>query len=361
MHFAALYLAATVVLTRAQSASQYGWSILDYDNNQWSLELERDVCVIGGGASGIHAAVRLVDMNQTVAVVEQRDYLGGHTYTYVDPNIDLSFDIGVIVYQPWSIVRHYFSRFNIPLVNQTTLDPNKTPYPCWMYPDLRSYYVDFRYGTEQSYNPFPPGFEHELEDVIGVLQQYPSVLTSYNLPSPTPEDLYMPFGTFVDKYNLTALVRFNHFYSQGQADMLNLPTLYIIKYFNLQDYLNIATQSGWLSTARYRNSELYEAAASYIGRENVFLQSTVMSTSRNSSGPFKILISTASSNLTLLSCNKILSTIPPSLSNLANWDLTDNEYALFSRYRTSNGYWTALARNISIPDDLCFTNVADRP
>jgi cation diffusion facilitator CzcD-associated flavoprotein CzcO len=39
--------------------------------------LERDVCIIGGGASGTYAAVRLQQMGLSVAVIEQKPRLGG--------------------------------------------------------------------------------------------------------------------------------------------------------------------------------------------------------------------------------------------------------------------------------------------
>ena len=39
--------------------------------------LERDVCIIGGGASGTYSAVRLQQMGLSVALVEQKPRLGG--------------------------------------------------------------------------------------------------------------------------------------------------------------------------------------------------------------------------------------------------------------------------------------------
>ncbi|KAI4863875.1 FAD/NAD(P)-binding domain-containing protein [Hypoxylon rubiginosum] len=58
--------------------------------------LYRDVVVIGGGSSGTYTAVRLGDYNKTVAIVEKKDFLGGHAETYVDPNTGYTIDIGVI-------------------------------------------------------------------------------------------------------------------------------------------------------------------------------------------------------------------------------------------------------------------------
>lgn len=39
--------------------------------------IEKDVCIIGGGASGTYAAVRLQQMGVSVALVEKERKLGG--------------------------------------------------------------------------------------------------------------------------------------------------------------------------------------------------------------------------------------------------------------------------------------------
>lgn len=58
--------------------------------------VKRDVCIIGGGSSGTYSAVRLQQMNKTVAVVERNNRLGGHVNTYVNPATNQTFDYGVI-------------------------------------------------------------------------------------------------------------------------------------------------------------------------------------------------------------------------------------------------------------------------
>lgn len=46
--------------------------------------LERNVCIIGGGASGTYAAVRLQQMGLSVALIEQKSRLGGRPDTCND-------------------------------------------------------------------------------------------------------------------------------------------------------------------------------------------------------------------------------------------------------------------------------------
>ena len=55
--------------------------------------ITRDVAVIGGGATGTYAAIRLRDLGRSVVVVETADRLGGHTHTYTDPGTGGKADI----------------------------------------------------------------------------------------------------------------------------------------------------------------------------------------------------------------------------------------------------------------------------
>lgn len=63
-----------------------------------------DVAVIGGGVSGTYAAVRLHDQKKCVALIEQQEYLGSNTETYVDPSTGTPIDIGVEIFKNYSTV-----------------------------------------------------------------------------------------------------------------------------------------------------------------------------------------------------------------------------------------------------------------
>src|ERR1700692_3090005 len=55
-------------------------------NNHHAYDvITRDIVVIGGGAAGTYAAIRLGDMKQNVMVIERHDRLGGNTETFADP------------------------------------------------------------------------------------------------------------------------------------------------------------------------------------------------------------------------------------------------------------------------------------
>ena len=45
--------------------------------------ISRDISIVGGGAAGTYAAVRLQDLGKTVLLIEKTNRLGGNTQTYV--------------------------------------------------------------------------------------------------------------------------------------------------------------------------------------------------------------------------------------------------------------------------------------
>lgn len=73
----------------------------------------RDVVVIGGGSTGTYTAVRLRDYNNTVAVIEKKDFLGGHAETYVDPTTNYTINLGVVVFAQLKVVTDYVSIKNM--------------------------------------------------------------------------------------------------------------------------------------------------------------------------------------------------------------------------------------------------------
>lgn len=350
------------LISYVELAASRDWSLFDTNDGQWSEVIERDVCIIGGGASGVHAAVSLVDLNKTVVVVECNDRLGGHTHTYTDPKTGLPIDIGVVVFQPLQVVYDFFSKFDLPLLNMSSITPNEPGQPANMSQPANLYNtirkdVDFRNGSEVV-RTIDPGASDAFQRVAEVLANYAYLLDGYDLPDPVPEDLYMPFGNFLEKYNLTAAFQTVYQISQGMGDLLDKSTIYAIKYFNLGDFQALA--EGYLTHARGNNSELYTKAGEYIGESNVLLESNVVVTNRKNttSGRPEILVSTRGEGLKLLSCGQILLTIPPMLENLRGWDLTTEEDAVFSQYITANGYYTGLVKGVGLNQTLSYYNSA---
>jgi ribulose 1,5-bisphosphate synthetase/thiazole synthase len=58
--------------------------------------ITKDVAIVGGGASGTYAAIRLKDKGKTVALIEQKDHLvrTGGSFSSTDPKHVYSLCLG---------------------------------------------------------------------------------------------------------------------------------------------------------------------------------------------------------------------------------------------------------------------------
>ncbi|MCJ1398938.1 hypothetical protein MMC11_002139 [Xylographa trunciseda] len=303
----------------------------------------RDVCVIGGGSSGTYGAVRSGDFNQSVVVVEEKDRLGGHTQTYVDPTTGIPVDIGVLAFHNLTTVTDYFARFNVALIPFNVLAS---------YPGLVTKYADFSTGKLLA-NYSSPNPEAAIGAYAEQVAKYPYLDYGYDLPDPVPTDLLLSFGDFVTKYSLQDLVSFFFNFNQGLKDFLNQPTIYVMKYVSIGVLQALST--GFLMTAAHDNSLLYEAASKYLGAD-VLLKSRVIALDRSSKDHVSVLISTPSGNK-LIQAKKLLVTIPPTPNNLHGFDLSSAESSLFTQW-DSSGYYTSLLRNTGLPPNLSINNLA---
>ncbi|KAF4626178.1 hypothetical protein G7Y89_g11980 [Cudoniella acicularis] len=304
--------------------------------------ITRDVCVIGGGASGTYAAIRLSDLGKSVVVVEQQDRLGGHTQTYTDPVTGGHIDYGVEDWHNLPVVLDFFARLNVSLVTQSN-----SVYGT-------SQYYDFSTGKSV------PGYS--AGDPTPGLTAYAAQLAanySYleegfgGIPYPVPSDLLLPFGEFVIKYSLQSVVSLIFSVSQGLGNLLAQPTLYVFKSFGLGIIQGF--EEGYLTTAANDNSLLYEHAYAEL-EPNVLLNSTILLVNRSSPNEANVLVSNPSGQ-TLLKCGKLVFAIPPKLNNLEGWDLSLSELSLFGQF-TNSAYYTAIVRNSGLPSNITFVNVS---
>ena len=306
-----------------------------------SSTITRDICIIGGGSIGTYSAIRLRDSGKSVVVIESNDRLGGHTNTYTDPSTNETVDYGVSVFHNLTIVKDYFARFDIPL----TMAPLSAPGEV-------TEYVDFATGGSLA-GYAPPEPSAALAAYGAQLENYAYVEAGFDLPDPVPADLLLPFGDFVTKYNLEAIVDFLFGFAQGLGNLLEQLTLYVFKNFGLGILQDL--QSGFLITAHQDNSEIYEKALAELGPDNVLLQSHLIATDRRDDDGVKILVQTPQ-GVKLILAQKLIITIPPKLNNLSGIDLSVNETSLFAQFLNS-AYYTALIRSSTIPPNTRLTNM----
>ncbi|KAF3037580.1 hypothetical protein E8E11_002873 [Didymella keratinophila] len=330
--------------------SPYGKYNLDpihFDND---CIVDVDVAVIGGGSVGTYAAVQLKDQGKKVIVIEKKARLGGHTETYTDPESGYPIDMGVKLYYDDPIVYDWYVRFNL---STATIDVSVTG-------GADPQYVDFR--TRQILKGVPAGNDTELAAAIqryaAVLSKYPQLEAGFFVSDPVPEDLLMPFGQFVEKYDVGAAVKFFFNVAGAFGDILELPT---IQQFRAQSLDLLATSSKFQTSSIMNNSLLFgKATDELLAIGSLFLSSTVLHTERVSKpDSVKILMNTPEGRK-LVVAKKLLITIPPTPTALANFGTNEEELSIFSQLQ-GFGYYTSIIRNAG-PVNVTLQNLAiDQP
>ncbi|OKP13973.1 Beta-cyclopiazonate dehydrogenase [Penicillium subrubescens] len=308
--------------------------------------LIRDVAIIGGGASGTFAAIRLRNEGKSTILIEKEAILGGHTNTYQDPVTKVNVDYGVEVFHNQEVVKDYFNKLNVSWAIASDFGGVGTPV-----------YLDGNTAQKIAYTSPDP--RAGLYAYATHLAQYAQLEYGFFLPEPVPEDLLLPFGAFLDKYPDIGNAAFTIFrFGQGLGDFLSQPTLYVFKNFGLDIIQDIST--GFLVVTSQNNYEIYDHATKILGSD-VLLSSTVVSTRhRDQKGGVLLEVQTPSGRR-IVKAKSLLITIPPKLGNLRAFDLDDRETALFGAFQNT-GYYTSLVKNTGLPAGFSSLSVgADTP
>ncbi|KAI7184054.1 hypothetical protein D0869_13984 [Hortaea werneckii] len=303
--------------------------------------IERDVCIIGGGSSGTYSAIRLQQMNKTFALIEREDRLGGHVNTYIDPVTNQTLDYGVVVWENVSIVRDYFGHLDVPLSDVTL---GEAPV---------SLYANFANVSKIPPDALASGnLTAGFASYLAQLAKYPYLTNGFNIPDPVPEDLLLPWGDFIRKYDLGAIAFAVYSYNQGMGNVLAQPTLYVLKYFTASTAIGAFT-GGFVTTARHNNQELYDRALERLG-SNALVSTHVIQIKRAWK---RVEVLTIGPNgPKLIRARKLLITIPPKLANLKFLDTDPVERRVFGQFNSSY-YWNSIIKVSKVPDNTSITNI----
>lgn len=310
-----------------------------------------DVCIIGGGSSGTYAAIRLQQLGHSVAVIEKESRLGGHVNTYHDPVSGVVFDFGVSIFENSSVVAEYFASLNVPLVAES-LDPSSTIYANFKTDGKATDIPDSIPWSNQT------ALGEALYEYASILEQYPYLSNGYDLPTPVPEDLLLPWGDFIEKYDLSALAYVVFLYGQGSGDILAQPTLYATKAFSLELASILLGEGGsFVTSGSNGNQELYDQALSQLG-DNAFLNTTSTAITRDDDGVTIVAYSSTSGTSTTIRAKKLLIAIEPTLANIQGLglDVTSDEQNLLQQFSYSY-YWDAVVKAPGTPANTGFDNV----
>ncbi|PWY67118.1 FAD dependent oxidoreductase [Aspergillus sclerotioniger CBS 115572] len=299
--------------------------------------IRRDVCIIGGGAAGTYAAMSLRQLNQSVVVVEKTGRLGGHTITYIDPATGTPVDFGVTLFEDSPETVDFFTQFDVPVTKA-------------MHHGDRIARIDFQTG--EIVEPYPGNITDALERYGEILQQYPYLAAGWSLPDEVPEDLVMPFGQFVEKYDLGAAVELISIYSQGGRHWLNHPTVYMMKSVSLA--MLDAFETGFLCTARHNNGEVFDAALDELG-EDVLLHSVVVNASRSHDETHLLTVQSSDGEITIIEADATIVAVPPRRQVLAGLDVDETESQLFDQFLHGH-YYAGLVRVDGYPKGLQIVN-----
>ncbi|KAL1647149.1 hypothetical protein SLS58_002920 [Diplodia intermedia] len=327
--------------------------------------IERDVVILGGGAAGAYAAVRLRDAGKSVVVIEKDDHLGGHVNTYSAPDSPFALDYGVIAYLELPGVADFFKRFDIDLF----------PAPD---PGFAKKYIDFSTGQAiTSGVPISAAANPQaVQQALGTYGQLAAQYLNYTFPSlaqlPTgaalPADLALPFGDFVAKYNLQAALPTLWGFISFTGDVLRESTAYILNQFSAV-HLNATANSGLMMTGTLNNSVLYERIAAHLGTDDVLYRTTAIRAIDRTADSVSLIVAADDGNGTrcpkLIKAKKLLVTIPPLASTLAPifggrdddaaWEA--EELDVFSRWTYRSGFVGVLG-DTGLPDEVEVINAS---
>ncbi|KAK5656642.1 hypothetical protein OQA88_4622 [Cercophora sp. LCS_1] len=319
-----------------------------------SAILVRDVAVIGGGSSGTYAAVHLKRAGYSVTVVEKTGRLGGHVDTYQDAVTGQTFDYGVVALLNTSVVRDYFNSFNESLVPFADVGTPATP----GFANLKTDGLLVAPPLTLAWTD-PAAVFASFLGYGAQVSLYPFLVGGYNLPEPVPEDLLLPFGDFLAKYNLAAFANTAFSIAQGMGNVLSVTTLYVFKYLpktTIDAFAGLAPPP--VTSARFNFQALYNKALAYLdaGTSNVLLSSTVLAIERD--GPRVLIALLTPSGPKLIIAKKLVMAIQPKLATLQDLhlDLNREETSIFSQFNNSY-YWDMVIKNSGLPSNLSLGNV----
>ncbi|KAF7554646.1 hypothetical protein G7Z17_g2791 [Cylindrodendrum hubeiense] len=297
--------------------------------------IEVDVAIIGGGSSGIHAAIQLKDAGASVLVIEKKSQIGGHAETYTNPDTGIPANVGVVVFEDTKIVQTYFDRLG---VATTKINPSASATQSKSYDFSLGFPIPAQSAAEAG------AAQQAIANAIGaysqnVLSKYSWIDQGYLIPEPIPEELTLPFAQFAQKYNFSALLPVMSQFNWYPGNISTIPAIYGIK--NFGPGLLSSFTGEFIIPASGDTRSLYRAAATELG-DSVLLNSTILHVDRQHKSYVSLIVQQPNQPPKHIKARKLIVAAPQTLKNIGSFDLSTQEHKLFSKF-FSIGYVAGVA------------------
>ena len=299
--------------------------------------LIKEFCIVGGGSAGTYCAMNLHDKNKSYVLIEDDDILGGNAKTYYDPLTGTPCNTGVIVLANNPVTQEYLDRLNVAYVPADFSGGNPPMY--------------FDFDTGESVNYTAPDPSAGLGQLFSIISGYAGVEYGYDLPDPVPEDLYIPFGDFLTKYNLENLADIFQTSLQN-ANAFKNSTMYVIATLGLASGIFF---NGFYHIASGDVYEIYQKAGNILG-DNVITSSEILFTKRTNA-LFNFMVVSTPDGYKIILFKKLIVAHQPLLSELNYLDLDTAEKNLLGKLSSDN-YVVNIIKAQGVPDN---TRIINRP
>lgn len=304
-------------------------SIASTEDRRFSKVIEKDVVIIGGGASGTYAAVRLrEDFNKSIALIEPKNRLGGHVSTYTVPETQTTVEFGVQSYMDYGPARSFYERMGVEVGR-------------WAARRLTTVYVNIETG--EALTGYTPPSNNATTEAFRVWLQFVEKYQSYmepgfwDFPPPNkiPKEFLQPFGEFAKSRNITAIFpRVGSISGYGAGGVQDAITFEVVQAFGAAMTRNLLDSS--LIVPLGSNSLLYQKAYALL-QDDVYLESSIKESERNNKG-VRMIIKTKNGDV-LIKARKALWTPYPSHGvNLQNFDEDKKEEKVFAPWVSTWSY-----------------------
>ncbi|PLB48434.1 FAD/NAD(P)-binding domain-containing protein [Aspergillus steynii IBT 23096] len=311
--------------------------------------LNKDVVIVGGGASGAYAAVRIRDdFGKSIALVEKESILGGHVDSYVDPQTGTPYDYGVKTFLDTGNATGFFDRFGIARGSSPTVP-------------VTTEYIDFLTGETVNFTAPPMADQMSaMAKFLDIVEPWESLMqpsyTKFPVGDDIPSDLLLPYADFITKHGLQDAVPLMYQSTGlGLGNMAQETTLFVLQGFGASMARAMLGKQNMFVPASGRNQDLYDAVADSL-HSDILYSSTVVRSKRSASGVSLTVQNHKTNETTVIHAKRLLLAIEPTASNMAPFDLDADEQAVFDKFVYSNEY-TGLVDNRAFATNASYFNL----